>query len=245
MMVIKTILSSLQNGVRSLRSSQRGVTLTELSVSVSIISLMVAGSFGGLSMLKAAKIRKAVSEFTTYMSAINEFQSEYGYLPGDLPTASDYWTGAHNGDGNSLVDSTNEDLYAWEHLGKSALITGTYTGAVSGTRYAAGVNSINSEPFTIGVFSFYAYQTLIYNTAGHALRLGSITSGWPTAGFMLAKDAYAIDAKIDDGLAANGMFYAARGAAGSSNNCVTDTTNLYNPSDTSETCTLYYWQRKF
>lgn len=228
----------------------KGVTLAELSVSIAIISLLIAATFGGATMLKAAKIRKSVAEFTSYMAAINEFQSQYNYLPGDLPTASIYWSGAHNGNGNDVIDIAGEDLYVWEHLGDAKLISGTYAGTVSGT-YVIGTNSLNSEPFTTGVFSFWTYNAssgdadVVYNTSGNALRLGSLASGMPTAGVMLAKDAYSIDKKLDDGLAASGMFYAVRAAGGASNSCVTDTTNLYSLSDSAATCTLYYWQKKF
>jgi prepilin-type N-terminal cleavage/methylation domain-containing protein len=229
----------------------KGVTLAELSVSISIISLLIAATFGGATMLKAAKIRKSVSEFSSYMAAINEFQNQYNYLPGDLPTASTYWPGAHNGNGNGVVDISGEDLYVWEHLGNMKLISGTYTGTVNGA-YVIGTNSINSEPFSTGVFSFWTYNTasagnadVVYSTSGNALRLGSLSSGMPTAGFIVAKDAYSIDKKLDDGVAASGMFYAARGGGGISNNCVTDTTNLYSLSDSTSTCTLYYWQKKF
>lgn len=233
-----------------LNNSQKGVTLAELAVSITIIAMLVAGTFAGTTMLKAAKIRKSVGEFTSFMNVINEFQTQYSYLPGDLPTASSYWSGANNGSGDGVVSVTGEDLYVWEHLGKSKLIAGTYTGATSGT-YVIGTNSINSEPFTTGVFSFWTYNTsavgnsdVVYSTSGNALRLGSLESGMPTAGFMFAKDAYAIDMKLDDGLAASGMFYAVRGVSGS-NNCVADTTNIYNLSGATASCTLYYWQKKF
>jgi hypothetical protein len=235
--------------------NQRGITLTELSVSVAIVSLMIAGTFGGITMLKAAKIRKIATEFTTNMSAIGEFQTQFGFLPGDLPNASSYWSGAHNGDGNGLVEgivgttgsaTVLEDLYVWEHLAKAKLIAGTYSGAVSGTRYAAPVNAPNSEPFTTGVFSFYAYQALMYNTSGQALRLGSIATGLPTGGFMLAKDAYSIDVKLDDGLASSGMFYTTRDTSGCTSADGTTASANYVMSDADNaTCQLFYWQKKF
>lgn len=237
------------------RNNQRGVSMTELAVSIAIIAILVAGTFGGATLVKAAKIRKVVNEFAANMAAINEFQMKFQYLPGDLPTPSTYNLGSHAGNGNTQVEtSATEDLYAWEHLAKAGFITGSYTGAVSGTRYAGLVNAPNSEPYNYGVFAFYAYQTLVYNTAGHALTLGGIsaaspnTSGYPAAGVMLAKDAYAIDSKLDDGLASSGMFYTIQDAtatgctdaastAASANYVLSDATNT--------TCVLYYWQKKF
>ena len=212
--------------------------------------MLIAGTFGGVTMLKAGKIRKAVNELTSYMTAINQFQTQYNFLPGDLPTASTYWatnpvTGSatHNGNGDGIVavggsinygsgSNTNEYLYTWEHLADAKLIPGTYD----------GVGMLpNSEPYTQGLFFFFTSPNSIYNTRGNAIYFTA--SG--LLGFLLAKDAYAIDVKIDDGLAASGMLYGSTDSSG----CVSDiwyaSTATYVLSDTNAKCSLTYWQKKF
>ncbi len=253
-MLMKTMEIKLNKlGNMSFKSHQKAVTLTELSVSIAIISLLIAGTFGGMSMLKAAKIHKVVNEFSSYMSAINEFQSQYGYLPGDLPTASSYWSGAHDGTGDSIVDGGSatvlEDLYVWEHLSKAKLISGSYTGVMitdPTVRYGAGTNAPNSEPFTIGLFGFYSYYTSVYNTSGNILRLGAVdASGQLNYGVLSAKDAYSIDVKIDDGLASSGLLYAVRYATNCTSADYTAASATYNLSDTTIDCKLFYYQKKF
>lgn len=242
-------LSKLSNSVFK---SQRAVTLTELSVSIAIISLLIAGTFGGMTMLKAAKIHKIVNEFSSYMSAINEFQSQYGYLPGDFPNASSYWSGANSGGGDGLVDNSSatalEDLYVWEHLSKAKLIAGSYTGVMvtdPTVRYGAGTNAPNSEPFTIGLFAFYSSPTLVYNTGGNMLKLAALNGTIPDNPAISAKDAYSIDVKIDDGLASAGMFFAIRSATNCTSADSTAASANYNLSDTTIDCRLIYYQKKF
>lgn len=260
-MLMMTLMAIKSKSRLGKSSSMRGVTLTELAVSVTIISLMIAGTLSGTVIIKGAKIRKAVSELTTYMTAINEFQTQYGYLPGDLPNAVSYWgtyaagppiTGAHNGNGDGYVDniSSVEDLYTWEHLNRAKLVGESYTGAIidGSTRYRAGVNAPASEPFTVGVYSFQVAHDLTYLTRGHVLRLGEIiVGGVPYGGGLLAKDAYSIDAKIDDGLASSGMLYTTRYGAGCTDGEYTATVPVnYVLSDvTNASCRLFYWQKKF
>jgi hypothetical protein len=230
--------------------SKKGVTLTELSISIFIITMLIAGSFGGVAMLKAAKIRKSVNELTTYMGAINQFQTQYDYLPGDLPNASSYWTtnpatGAttHNGNGDGIVarnntaygagSGNNEYLYAWEHLADAKLIPGTFDGTST---------QPNSEPFPNAYFWFFTTGQSTYNTRGNAITTQTSSS----SGYLLAKDAYTIDVKIDDGIAASGILYAMTPTSGCVNAVSTASSASYLLSDsTNATCGLMYWQKKF
>lgn len=243
---MRILLAMLNNSKKNI--SQRGVTLAELSISIAIISLMIAGTFGGMSIVKAAKVRKSVSEFTSYMSAINEFKSQYKYLPGDLPTASDFWSGAHNGTGDEIVDENiSEDLYVWEHLADAKLIPGSYTGVAGGGsyKYVDGTNSIGSEVFISGIFSFSSRSgTALYNTFGNIIRLGGNAASGPINPIMSGKDAYAIDAKIDDGFASTGIFYAVRNSASCTDADYSAVSANYILNNDLVDCKIFYWQKK-
>lgn len=238
-------------GTKTSACYKRGVTLTELSVSLVVITLMIAGTFSGITLLKAAKIRKAATEFTAYMQAIKEFEEQYDYLPGDLPTASSFWSGAHSGNGNGFVSTTpTEDLYAWEHLAKAKLVAGSFTGLyadnpTNSVRYAIWKNVPGSEAFTKGAFTFTDLGSSVYNTLGQPLRLSSLSGGNSGNAVMNAKDAYAIDIKIDDGLAATGLLYAVRIGSSCTDADLSAATANYNLSNTTVDCRLFYFYKKF
>ena len=78
-----------------------GFTLIELSIVIVIIGLIVAGVVGGQTLVKQAKLRSIITDVQKTQTIINTFFLEYGAMPGDMPNASNYWTGAYDGDGNS------------------------------------------------------------------------------------------------------------------------------------------------
>lgn len=143
---------------RRLRS---GFTLIELSVVIAIIGLLFGGVIVGKKMVRAAQMRSIITDLRIFSGAIATFKEQYGYLPGDLPTATDYWgtnpTGCPpsyngvkkkatcngNGDGSlSTWKSPWTDFYeqftAWQHLSNAGLITDQYVGAAS-----SGVQNIS------------------------------------------------------------------------------------------------------
>ncbi|PIR39391.1 MAG: hypothetical protein COV35_02425 [Alphaproteobacteria bacterium CG11_big_fil_rev_8_21_14_0_20_39_49] len=88
--------------------SEKGFTLIELSIVIVIIGLIVAGVIGGQALVEQAKIRSQISEFQKYSVAYNTFKIEYNAILGDFNRASQYWTGAFDGDGNEAI-SVNAD----------------------------------------------------------------------------------------------------------------------------------------
>lgn len=229
----------------------RGVTLVELSISVAIIGLLLVAITAGNYLLHAAGLRRTMTEFTTMRQSIEEFRGKYASLPGDLSNASDYFgsytegtlpSGAHNGNGNGLVDG-DEDLYAWRHLSLAGLYPGRFSGAPasSSVRFVQEINAPGSEHYTTALFRFYAITTPVYNLRGHALELGTPDpDGIPEAGIATPKDAYAIDSKMDDGIAYTGMLISTNGT----HTCV-DEQNNYALDSQDAGCNLIAWYEIF
>jgi prepilin-type N-terminal cleavage/methylation domain-containing protein len=232
------------------KESQRGVSLVELSISVSIIGILLAGTLGGMSLLKASKLRRISTEFTNYTKAVSEFDESYQYLPGDLPTANSFWLNADVGNGNGAINwdgaipGQQEDLYVWEHLGLAGLVAGTFTGNVTtaGTiRYTIDSNAPSSDAFSDMVFVIYNLTVTIYSKMGTVIEASTLSSGGlPSTGGLTGKDAYSIDMKLDDGKASSGTFYSYREAAdtGCTDNPYTSATATYDLSSTVASCQL-------
>jgi prepilin-type N-terminal cleavage/methylation domain-containing protein len=168
----------------------RGFSLLELSVVLTIISLLAGGVIAGKSVMRAAEIRTIMSSLQEYNKALASFVEKYGELPGDMSNATTIW-GSHatcpgsyltpsvnfetcNGDGNgqvthnSTVASPNwlETYRAWQHMSASGLIFGKFTGvpsAVGNPNVSIGVNIPRGGVSGMGI----------------TMQQGSNAGGWP------------------------------------------------------------------
>jgi prepilin-type N-terminal cleavage/methylation domain-containing protein len=140
----------------------RGFTLLEMSVVVTIIALVAAGVLISKSLLREAGLRAIIREQDIYVKSIKEFMDRYQALPGDMSNAETLWgsdangcpyitytatvvtnttTCSGNGNGrigncaDDLTCSSNEDdevWRAWQHLTNAGLVEGKYTGVAGG-----------------------------------------------------------------------------------------------------------------
>lgn len=131
--------------------SIKGFTLVELSIVLIIIALIVGGIFVGQNLIRSAELSHVISEYNKYQVAINNFESKYMALPGDIRNATKFWgapggnlancpavagTGKEtcNGDQNgnmnypNSANQYNEPFTFWQHLANAGLVEGNYTG---------------------------------------------------------------------------------------------------------------------
>lgn len=94
------------NGIKR----QGGFTLIELSIVLVIIGLIVGGVLVGQEMIKAAEMRGFITQIEKISTAINTFRGKYNGLPGDLSSATNFFTGATNGDANGVITDTPGSL---------------------------------------------------------------------------------------------------------------------------------------
>jgi prepilin-type N-terminal cleavage/methylation domain-containing protein len=168
----------------------KGFTLIEMSVVLTIISFIILGiSFGG-NMIKSAEARAIITEYNTYIEAINNFKLQYDSYPGDFSNASRFWsncdsTGSNNatfcnGNSDGLIEPGYmtgpggitvgyEGKMAWRHLMLAGMINGYYegvTGASGGTstayNYPLSNNTYNSWVFD-GTNAASATMVDLYN----------------------------------------------------------------------------------
>ncbi|MFN7038325.1 MAG: prepilin-type N-terminal cleavage/methylation domain-containing protein [Alphaproteobacteria bacterium] len=214
----------MQNDTNMKNNKASGFTLIELSIVLIIIGLIIGGILAGQELIKSAEARGIMGQLDKYAAAVNAFRLKYDALPGDFAKANTMLTGAPTqGDGNGIIATgtptgTNkvqhnlEELLFWSHLSIINVVEGSYTGSFTG-----GVNAGTQIPYLKnnrgGLLVYGSDDSINYYHLGIASvnGTGAAASAISTAGVLLPDTAYAIDNKIDDGVADKGIVRAMAG----------------------------------
>lgn len=210
-----------------MRNINKGFTLVELSISLMIIGLLIAGVSSGMSVMRTAQLNTIITEKTKFSSAVEGFRKVYNALPGDMDAATTPFPTSNNGNGDGRLVWFNsvqrEGLLAWQQLALAKLITGVY----SGTGSAAAITISGSDPtvnspsssYSGGIWSFThtsqgeTESSIVLPTgliaSGNFLLLGSYSSSNIAMGPVLSPiNAMSLDMKYDDGLPLAGDIFA-------------------------------------
>ncbi len=204
------------------KENQYGFTLVEISIVMIIIGLLIGGTFGGMKLIENMQVNKTVQDLKAIESAALTFKDTYGRLPGDirnpsvrLPSCTDAPC-ATGGDGNRVFDGnqwwaaitpTSEKFTFWAHLQAADLISigtkntldmnfgeGQPELPIDGGIRMSMYNGTWSVPNTYVFSGAVAFVTLLssamFDGSSYTVNCGKIG---------------AVDRKIDDGVAYNGM----------------------------------------
>ena len=221
---------------------ESGFTLVELAIVMVVIALLVTIVAAGKNIIAAGKVRAVLMEVDSIQSGFVRFQEKYSDLPGDMVDASSYWPmgtcgNPCDGNGNEQLfwngaagaGAYHEGAQALHHLQLADMIGGDPALGHTGNAQL-GVNMLSSKIANAGWA--VDWNNIIANT--NALQLGGEGAGAPNDGAVLhAKDAFAIDDKLDDGLASSGRVRAPTGGK-----CAPATT--YDLSVPNKTCILRF-----
>lgn len=230
-----------------LKNMSKGFTLVELAIALMVIGLLIGGVLKGQELIENAKITATIRQIKAYDTATLIFRNTYGALPGDIKspnripncnTDDDNACGiGGNGNGQiqnnapALSPSTIERHNFFPHLTKAGMIQGREGGL------RTQVNSTNYMeyffPNTPIDRDEWAYVYIWYNTSNaERLSLFKHHYGLNVSG----KNAFAIDSKMDDGLAFKGSIQADEGV-----DCVIDdaTSDEYNIANPESYCTVF------
>lgn len=220
-------------------ANRTAFSLVELSIVLVILGLLVGGVLAGKSLIRAAEIRAAVTEYNRYVAATQSFRDKYFALPGDMNNATTFWGAADptpatcyttasttsatcNGNGDGIIQiSTAESFRFWKHLSNAGLIEGSYSGVKQGTDENASTTSNSpSSKLAQGLWFIKNLGTLttvathfdgVYN---NQLQLGMATmNAAPNGAITRPDELWNIDGKIDDGKPGTGklVVYAPNG----------------------------------
>jgi prepilin-type N-terminal cleavage/methylation domain-containing protein len=219
-------------------SPQSGYNLLEMTVVLVIVSLLIGGVTVGKFIIEAAQIRNQVTDLQRYMTATSLFINKYGYLPGDIPDSVGVpyglpaVNGTNSGQGNGWINTftgpgfsgvsrspISEPAAFFVDLGAAKLIPGTYTYDPTWTKYLVGPGT---QPGTIfppirinpqyGITVSSPTKTELWfflgisnpGTYSAAVTFNNLS----TKGVLTPAQAYAIDAKMDDGTPSTGTVRA-------------------------------------
>lgn len=218
---------------------EKAFTLVELAIVLIIIGLITGGVVGTNSLIEGSKRQKVITQFKGWNTAINAFQLEYNYLPGDLPSSWDYFdfseyssaygqsnSHSHWTRGDKIISATAESSMAFIEMEKSGilpdLVRHNNESGVAEYYSKCGLNA-PSGPYgntcwqlTSTLHDYEQSNTQDYLVLG-AEREDGTWLQYIEAASMKPADVKSIDKKIDDGQAGLGVVtgWRAQGMAGS------------------------------
>ncbi len=217
--------------------STSGFSMIELAVVLVIIGLIVGGIVGGQQLIKSAEVRSVIADVESFSTGVSLFEQQYLALPGDFQTATSYWAATANGDGDGIIEWTNESLRAWQQLGLAGMVPGSYTG--TGTAATPGTN-VPESPMGGGytlhdggeVKTDHSITTGIPAIKNYVL-LGQTTAGKTIGPLLIPEVAFEIDRKMDDGNPQSGVVLAQ-----TLTNCLATGNTAYDLTQTAPRCVL-------
>ena len=232
-------------------------SLVELSIVLVILGLLVGGILAGQSLIHAAELRSASSEFQRYQTAIYAFRDKYFSLPGDMPNAYSFWgaslgctntisSAGCNGNADGQIGHNTSEMYRlWQHLTSAGLIEGSYSGVAPSANVATPGTEVPASRLAGGGYNLSyvtpsSYLAWANTTAANWLTLGQQISNLPISGVLIPEDAWNLDQKMDDGLPATGRLAGGRGIGGPACTSGSGTSTLYNLTLTAQGCALAY-----
>ena len=96
----RTIFAHCTKGgceVKCRMSRKSGFSLIELAVVLVVIGLVIGGTMQGMVLIKQSELNRVGTDLSDIQHAVQLFQDKYGYLPGDMPNATQFWGRADGG----------------------------------------------------------------------------------------------------------------------------------------------------
>lgn len=188
-----------------IKKRNKAFSIVEISISIAVISLILALLIQAHNHLQAKDDKKIIAEISKISQALSSFKIKYSFYPGDFPHASSYFSNLsanYDGNGNNRLDeiitaSISEASIIPALLAETDLLTGFNIAAddqiISQATKQASWFFTCHRSCTAGLYN-YDYADASFNLAKNSSFAPALTT----------TDSYNIDAKIDDSSAKSG-----------------------------------------
>jgi len=234
-------------------NKQSGLTMVEITISIIIIGLLIAGILKGGQVVTNAKVVGLINTIKAVEGSVVSFEDFYGFKPGDIAsnkvpgcTAANFCNNISSTVESGIVNdditgrawttkflpttsNENESYLFWKHLALANMISGIDTSANLATPQWGVTNP--ESPFGGGL-EFYEDVATTVGYAGELLRISEngIFANGPTRGVLSPLITRSIDAKMDDEDPNNGLVFADYGV--NDNQCKDEGPDLGGGEDT-------------
>jgi prepilin-type N-terminal cleavage/methylation domain-containing protein len=121
------------------KKSSAGFTLVEIAIVMVIIGLLIGGVLKAQGMIQNAKVKRVIKQADELRAAVMGFYDKYGMYPGDENLAAIPPGTNSDGDGDGMIETTNNEIYeVFRDLALAELIAGTYNGTSQRPTHAFG-----------------------------------------------------------------------------------------------------------
>lgn len=233
------------------RAVQKGFTLLELSIVLTIVGLLVGGVLVGRDLIKSAEIQGTISDINQVRAAYSHFFGKYGCIPGDCDKQEDYFN-LTNGDGNGLIQCGNAPPWCPAPIQEQSVAFMAMK--MAGLTRSGAETADGFEPTKLRDCQLFIHAETKADTDGELYSAPSgnylqVTQNLTVAPWhtdcMTPEEAWQIDKALDDGYAGSGRIL---GASSSADNleCASEPYDegekyraTYNVQNDKIVCTLY------
>lgn len=210
---------------------KKGFSLVELSMVLLITALLTAGVITSSKLSKQAEIKQLISDVEKVRISLTNFYTKFGYMPGDFPDATDFWTGTGDGDGDGNIEflantagtGASEVGRVFQHMSLAEVYPGSYNAGNKITDSISPDVNITAKTIRGGLITVAGYtdkggwpmdgpRNNIGGNSINVIKYGGTDTTFAHAnshlgsGLLNIEETVLLDKKIDDGLARSGKF---------------------------------------
>lgn len=226
-----------------MRKKQSGFSLPELAIVMVSIAAITAAVAGGARIIETAKNAQSKNNILAIKQAVDQFEEQYGGLPGDLAYVTKLGAAANKaGNGNGVIDSATEALLFWHHLGLAGLIDGKYDGATA--TVGVGLPPGSQEHSVLKVIPVGSLDSS-YPSDALVIQVSGAGASGTDLGIFAVDEARKMDESLDGGVA-DPVHGKVRAIDGNGSTCLSGSNYKTSTNTTTESpCVIRYILRGF